>query len=445
MTSIIPIQTLPPNSKAYIYQEPSLDSFKTIAKEAMKVDHQIYSKKRLSPIEFSLNAALPSIFDAISAPYKIIKTLTSLAKEKLKTVSVSLEESHWQLAADSLHFINGLITPLSYLSIIGIYTTHIAVLAPLLFITGFVLSSIELGINIQNFYRQYDFYNKTELSLLKKTEELSSVQNTKTLKKTINSLIKHLKTHLPREALRTTHQSLLQTLETLQQNPNQLQNLIPSIQKLTIEYLLDSLHDIYLVINEKSQNKILHKIQEYYRDQKYPTALHSAFSLIQHVFAEKKILLAKRIEPWLALDVTKKYTPIREKLRATDKSEQEDGIKQGRDLLLRISCNAEIKKKVCITNIALFAITLASYCLSPLSSIIPIFFFIATLSIYTANHMIIYGYLNSERPYDFHFINCLPKWCTAAASKIQSLFSPNVSSINATDLTHVIRKNRCYS
>lgn len=444
MTSATSTKLLSPISKVYTYEKPSLETFEAIAKEAMKVDHQIYSKKRLTPLNFSLNAALPSVFDVITAPYNIIKTLTIRAQEKLKAVSVSLEESHWQLAANTLHFINGALTPLSYLSLIGIYTMHLTVLTPILFIAGFFLSSVELSINAQNLYRQSKFFDKIDFSLLKKVEKLPSIKKPKEFKKAINSLISHLKPLHPHASLTTSHQNLLQDLEAIEYQPDQLQSLFPSLQKFTVEYLLDSLHENYLSINPKSQEKILSKLQKYYHKQQYPTALHSAFSLIQNVFTEKKVLLANRIQPWLALDVTKKYNPIREKLNATDKTEQEDGTKKGLELLHRITYNAELKKTVYITNIALFAITIASYFLSPFNSLVPIAFFIITMLVYGANHMAINGYLDNEKSYNFNLMNCLPAWCNSALSKIQSCFSPKAKTVpvTAVNLTQVITENR---
>ncbi len=444
MTSIISTNSLPSISKAYAYEKPSLQTFEAIAKAAMKVDHQIYSKKKLTPFHFSLNAALPSIFDIIIAPYNMITTLTSQAKEKLKTVSVSLEESHWQLAANTLHFINGILTPLSYLSIIGVYTIHLTILTPILFAAGFVLSSLELGINALNLYRQSQFFNKIDCALLKKVEKLPSIKNQKKLKKTISSLISHLKTLQPNASLTISHQKLLQDLEVLQYNPDQLQDLLPSLQKFTVEYLLDSLNKYYLSINPKSQEKILWKIQKNYHEQEYPTALHSAFSLIQNVFTEKKILLANRIQPWLVLDISKKYHPIRAKLNSTNKTEQEDGTKKGLELLHRINYNAKLKQTVHIINIALFAITIASYFLSPFNSLIPIVFFIVTTLVYVANHMIINGYLDNEKSYSFHLMNCLPTWCSSALSKIQSCFSPKntTTAVTAVNLTEVVTQNR---
>lgn len=416
-------------------KKPSKGQFLSLIESAQKADHQIYTEKKLTPFYFNVNANLPSILDIITAPYHIFTTVINIPKEKLKKISVSLEHAHFNLLIQTANFLSAIITPLLYLgSFCGIVIVETGVIVPILIGLGFITSCVEIFVNATHLYQQNKFLKAFNLKTLKSFSDTSTIFSKEKLMKSLSSLI----TSIKKEDIfndKNYQKNLLESLDkintdlknnpefTLPQAKRRLKVLLKKFKKELITAKMEALERKFFSITSKNKLKIQPLCEKYYDKLNYPSALHHSFSLIQDVFREKKIHLANRVQPQLALNLINNYKDILKNLKSKSSKNQSHGIRNGLILLKRANYNASIKKQVHITNIVLFGLAMSSYALPailPLAPLIPIALFIAVTVIYYFNSFRINAILNSKS-YTIDWKNCYPTWTITLVSKIHSL------------------------
>lgn len=416
-------------------RKPSKEEFLSLIETAQKTDHQIYTEKRLSPFSFDTSANLPGLFNLVTAPYDIISTLTKIPQEKLKQVSVSLERAHYKMIAHMINFIGAAITPLLYITVFcGITALEIAFVTPVLFTLGLTISIMEIYVNARDFHKQHKFLKTIDLTLLKKFSQATIAFSKERLNEAISSLIKRINTE-DIFANKDYKKQLLEDLRMLQkklkENPetnfteakDQLKDMLNNFKKEFVTEKIELLDSQFLSIGGSLKKTLMDECEKHYHKYSYSKALHYSFSLTQDVFEERKILLANRVQPWLALKIISNYKSILSDLKSDDLSKQQSAADQGLELLERVHYNASIKKHVFMTNIALFGLIIASYIFSavvPVGPIIPIALFGGATVIHSINSSRINGMLNSQT-YKVEWKNYLPAWIKSLASKIDAL------------------------
>lgn len=414
---------------------PSEEEFLTVIRSAQKADHQIYTKKeQLAPISFGLNASLPSAFNLFALPVQLCQSLTRVLHKPFKKLSCTLEESCVQLTSQTLNLCSSLMLPLLYLGTLGLIIAHrvgITVIAQLFAIS---YAGLEIALNIYHLYKDYQFSKTFNLSLLTHLTQLTSSLSIHHLRASIQHLSRTLKKH-PLVTHTETQDKLLATLHdidgqlknsqvALNDAQSILQPIIAAFKKDLLTEKMQTLGERFFSLSAQEKHIIDVHCQYYYQKHSYPTALYHSFALIQERFKEKKILLAQRVQPWLALKTLQEYRGIMEQLQSQNPSAQTAGIEKAITTLERLDYNCSLKRQIRYTNIALFGTLITSALLTffsltnPISSIIVV---ILISLFYYFNEFRINAVLDSTT-YDIDWINCCPNWTVALARKIRRCF-----------------------
>lgn len=431
--------------------KPSKKEFLSLIETAQKADHQIYTEKKLTPFYFDTNANLPSIFNLISSPFDIISTIIHIPKEKLKKISISLEEAHCKILSQAINFLSAGITPLLYLTTFFGLAIKTTISVPLILGLGFATSVIEIIINSAHLHEQNKFLKTFNIKALKIFSNATTSFSKESLKKSISLLIAEVSkdnTFNDSDYGKNLVDVLTKMKQSIKADPNRplaeirddLRLLLNTFRKEFVEIKIKSLEKKFFSINEARKEKTQSSCEEYYEKHSYSEALYHGCSLVQDLFRAKKVHLANRVQPWLALEMIQTHQEILKNLKSKTRKTQELGIESGLALLERAQYNASIKKQVHITNIVLFGVTLLSYALSvifPVIAAIPIVSFITSFSVYYFNSFRINGILNSKS-YTVDWKNCCPSWMITLAEKIHSLKTKHYPSVNKNDSQHPI-------
>lgn len=423
---------LHPAPVAPVPEPPTEEKYIALIQAAQKADHKIYSEEKLKNTAFGLNADLPGALKLITLPYSIVCTIVHITQECLKKVSVSLNESKYKLASQILNFFHAALVPIMYLSAAGLFVIE----GCGLFVTANALvlcvSALEIASNAFAVYKHHQFFKTFNLKVLHQFSSLTSALTPQQLHIQLPKLIEALKNKDKSdqvdyqaqaiEQLQQLHTQLLSNPEQFTDIRIQIAEIFSSFKKEFVTHKMHTLEKQFFALNDQEKASIINKCRKYYKHCDYPEALHHGFSLVQDTFKEKKILLGKRVQPWLALQMTNSYKNIIEQLSSASESECLKGIDEGIALLERACYNSSLKKSVAITNIILFSLISAYAILSllsltnPVSAVISI---ILTPVIYYFNSFRIRAILNS-RTYDIDWKNCCPMWLRNGASKIHS-------------------------
>lgn len=385
-----------------------------LIREHLSEDKRVYSQKDLKLFNFSLNAALPSMFNILTSPYYIVTNVAKLIKNKLDNQKKDLTETNLKISTHLINFINSCITPLLYLSYFGISIFEASIFVPFVFATAALSALLNITSSIHSIFSIKKFMKTYKTGIFSNISEIYLAEDYKKISKKLPRILSQAK------QLVEISPSLIEARDELKLDPkNQSKKaaLIEEIKNLEQQLILnffDKIENKYLTISEDFKNEIEKEFQLKSSQVGEPKAFEVCIKKIIREHRLKKITLATELRPVITEKFLISYKNIIEKLRSKEPSLKEEGLDLGRKMISEFERALTLKKKIQITNIALSALGLAGAVISSFAHL-PTFAIGVivgiSFTIYYLNHFTIHGNLDRENE-NFDWKNCFPTWLT---------------------------------
>ncbi len=390
-------------------------------KYAQTQDKQPYTLDNLNPVNLRSNALTPSFSNILFSPYVIAKNMYSLATKKIEATFIKYELKT-QVALNLLNFINMGLKATLLLTYFSLFTTQITFLSPFIVILAAISSLVGIShscyflVQQNTFLKRFDFTIFDLIINLKRDLRKNSPSEVeKNLKVLVNKLYSH-------QAIPPAY---VQKLEEFSKTPllskedlGELKILINKIQTSYLSACFKTIKEKYFSFTNEEKQKQLEKALDLYKTYPPEVAYKKSLEMIDAEFLRKKLNLTGKIHPKLTLETIEKIDLIEHELLCRFQDDKEP--REATLHLRKIQKNAEIKKKVLITNIGLYSINLT---LAALSYFAPIGIIASTaivgvsMCISWLNHIDIYGKLESTK-HHLDLYNCLPEWAKWIHQKI---------------------------
>ncbi|MCH9631669.1 MAG: hypothetical protein S4CHLAM37_16940 [Chlamydiia bacterium] len=444
---------------------PLKKDYDNTIEEALKVDHQIYTEERLKPFSSGSSPALPGITNLITSPLVVIKNIYNLLNGKVIGNHPVKIEAGIKVGTSALSFTNALLTTLKYAIAFKVIVGVSIAITPIILLTGLVISCFEIAIHSYKFKKGSDFLKLITKDLFKDLTPLKKAANEKYLNRPkvqrfTNNVLKQIKSSKKQmekdygEEFVKSFTSKLNLISNYCRDSGSRTDM--EVRTLVSEALddynkvfcvksLKNIHKKYMEVSDKRKDILRGKATRNFYNMHHEKALKKSLHRIQNDFTKKKIKLGERTEPWVAAEFANKYNSILAKIESTDQKTHASGIKEGTQMIVKMTQKCRTNQALHVFGIIAFASILASYALSvfvPMFTFLPVIF-MATATGYSLVYYLIKKGQAESRTDKFDYYNCIPKWIQWIGSKFKaSKTETETKVIKAVDLTGDIRRER---
>lgn len=401
-----------------------------IIREHLSEDKGVYSQKDLKLFDFSLNAALPSMFNILTSPYYIVTNMAKLIKNKLDNRKKDLTETNLKISTHLINFINSCITPLLYLSYFGISIFEASIFVPFVFATAALSALLNITSSIHSIFSIKKFMQTHKTGIFSNISEIYLAEDYKKISKKLPRILSQAK------QLVEISPSLIEARDELKLDPKNQAKIgalfkeMKDLEQQLILNLFQKIENKYFTISEDFKIEIEKEFELKSSHVGEDKACEVCIKKIKKEHQIKKSTLATELRPVITQKFIASYKNIVEKLKSNEASFKEEGLDLGRKMIGEFQRALALKKKIQITNIALSVLGLVGTLVSSFAHA-PIFgvgiIIGISFMIYYINHIRIHGDLDRQNE-KFDWKNCFPNWLTSRLSHLslsKSCHSPS--------------------
>jgi hypothetical protein len=371
---------------------------------------------------------LPGITNLFYAPHEFIKSIKAILKAEKINDQEGVLENGLRVVSTPFSFLNSLAQLAWYILEGGIYFKILSAalqnsLAPLtlaISVVGFIICSIEGVLETYGLIRTKQFYSRHfpfELESFKKIFNITDpVQRQQKFLEFLEKFPS--KSELPIE-VRNEIETFLRRKDYSNEEFSILStNLLNQIEKNIFLKKLQRLHRTYLQISPEEMNGIERYVQKKFRNISPPEQQQKKENIIKAELNRRKNDLVRRVQPWLANEMSQNVPEIIQNLQSADSLTSKQAKEKAAEIFNHIKMQSQ--KKFLIHGIGLTAvlITIAglilSYVACPL--FIPFTVLIIGGILAFARYYLNVGLIDSK-DWEFKIENCIPSFIRAIFKK----------------------------
>jgi hypothetical protein len=374
------------------------------------------------------STSLPGITNLFYAPYHFVKSIKAILLAEQINDREAIVENRLRMTSNNLNFISSLGQTSWYILQGGIYfkilsETSQHSLAPLgAFISGigFIICAIEGILETYGLVQTAQFYTHhypSEIEAIKEIFNLTDpVQRQKKFTKFLEQFSSN--TPLPTEVKNEIETFLRKKNYSNEEFSTLSTNLLDQIEKNIYLTKLQQLQRNYFQISSEEMTQIDVEIQKKFSNLSSTEQQQKKEIAIQAKLSKKKNDLARRVQPWLADEISQDASEIIQNLQSADAVKNKEAKEKAAEIFKNIK--AQCQKKLLIHGVGLAAVlfTVAGLILSCAACpyLIP-FFIIAIGGILAfARYYLYVGFIDSKG-WEFKIENCIPDFIKSIFKK----------------------------
>jgi hypothetical protein len=376
------------------------------------------------------STSLPGITNLFYAPYHFIKTIKAILLAEQINDREAIVENRLRMTSNQLNFISSLGQISWYILQGGIYfkilsETSQHSLVPLgTFISGigFIICAIEGILETYGLVKTAQFYTHyypSEIDALKQIFKLTDpVQRQKKFTKFLEQFSSN--TPLPTEVKNEIETFLRKKDYSNEEFSILSKNLLGQIENNFYLTKLQQLQRNYLQISPEEMTQIETEIQKKFSNLSSHEQQQKKEIAIQAELNKKKNDLIRRVQPWLADEISQNASEIIQNLQSADSAKNKEAKEKAAEIFKHIKTQSQ--KKLLIHGVGLGAVlfTVAGLILSCAACPYFIPFFIIAIGgiLAFARYYLYVGFIDSKG-WEFKIENCIPDF-------IKSIFKKRV-------------------
>lgn len=365
---------------------------------------------------------VPGVTNLLYAPGDIKNTVKALFKAYAQNDREALLDTLVRLSGMPANIAHAVLSGISTIMQIGAFFKLINH-SPLPFtlpiaIFGLTLSSLEGIYEIVGLKRSIKFSMDIQKLLIDKIPEILNAETHQVQVKKLKSLLNALKGDIRYHYF---SQRLLTTLNEWEMNPaaanQRLVNILEYLKEPLTQQALEQLHSKFFTIDQKAEKKVSEIMLKH-------SHLSESEKKAKEEEVKKKILtvkknqLARRIRPWLALQLENELPNLITGLKSSDPTHRAQAMKRGEEILSDVKTQTDKKVFLTILGVITLLITIVGFALM-LAAIpyIPLIILTIGGALSILSFALNAGMMDNKG-WNITWSNCIPEWVKKLYHKI---------------------------